>query len=80
MGTGCSSCLKGDETVVVQPDTAARRQMQMEAAERRRQESENRGIKNPEKVRQMQERTARIEKQEIEAAKMGEPTLRWTSD
>lgn len=52
--------------------------MQMQAAEKRRQESENRGIKNPEKVRQMQERTARIEKQEIEAAKhgMNEPTLR----
>lgn len=50
----------------------------MEAAERRQQENEKRGIKNPEKVRQMQEKAARIEKEEIEAAKRGtgEPTLR----
>lgn len=52
--------------------------MQVEAAERRRQETENRGIKNPEKVRQMQERAAKLEKEELEAAKlgMGQPTLR----
>lgn len=52
--------------------------MQMEAAERRRQESENRGIKDPEKVRRMQERAAKLEKDEIEAAKMGmgNPALR----
>lgn len=52
--------------------------MQMEAAERRRQESKNRGIKNPDKVRRMQERTAQLEKDELEAAKQGtaNPTLR----
>lgn len=52
--------------------------MQMEAAERRRQESENRGIKNPDKVRRMQERAAQLEKDELEAAKLGagNPALR----
>lgn len=57
---------------------AARRQMQVEAAERRRQESENRGIKNPESVRRMQERAAQLEKDELEAAKLGNanPTLK----
>lgn len=45
--------------------------MQVEAAERRRQESENRGIKDPEKVRRMQERAAKLEKDELEAAKLG---------
>lgn len=52
--------------------------MQVEAAERRRQESENRGIKDPDKVRRMQERAAKLEKDELEAAKLGtaNPTLR----
>lgn len=52
--------------------------MQVEAAERRRQESENRGIKDPEKVRRMQERAAKMELEELEAAKKGmaNPALR----
>lgn len=45
--------------------------MQVEAAERRRQENENRGIKNPDKVRRMQDRAAQLEKSEQEAAKLG---------
>lgn len=54
----------------------ARRQMQMEAAERRRQESESRGIRNPEKVSRLQQRAERLEKEELAAAKRGEPVLR----
>lgn len=50
---------------------AARRRIQEEAAERRRQENENRGIKDPEKVRRQQQRAAQIEKDELEAAKLG---------
>lgn len=106
MGTACSSCFKGDDTVIVQPDLvcknkdilnqfffrlicwnfstcfnflcfqAARRQMQVEAAERRRQESDSRGIKNPEKVSRLQQRAERIEKEELEAAKRGGPVLK----
>ena len=45
--------------------------MQEEAAERRRQENENRGIKDPERVRRQQEKAAQMEKDEIEAAKLG---------
>lgn len=55
---------------------AARRQMQVEAAERRRQEAESRGIKNPEKVSRLQQRADRIEQAELEASKRGEPVLR----
>lgn len=50
---------------------AARRRVQEEAAERRRQENENRGIKNPEKVRHQQQRAAQMEKDELEATKRG---------
>lgn len=53
--------------------------MQEEAAERRRQENENRGIKDPEKVRRQQERAAKMERDELEAAKQhgaNGPTLR----
>lgn len=57
---------------------AARRRIQEEAAERRRQESENRGIKDPEKVRRQQQRAAQMEKDELEAAKhgAGNPSLK----
>lgn len=56
----------------------ARRRMQEEAAERRRQESENRGIKDPEKVRRQQQRAADMERAEEDAAKQGpgNPSLR----
>lgn len=50
--------------------------MQVEAAERRRQESDSRGIKNPEKVSRLQQRAERIEKEELEAAKRGGPVLK----
>lgn len=46
--------------------------MQEEAAERRRQETENRGIKDPEKVRRQQQRAADMERAELEAAKRGD--------
>lgn len=56
---------------------AARRRIQEEAAERRRQETENRGIKDPEKVRRQQEKAAELERRELEAAKQGgTPTLK----
>lgn len=56
--------------------------MQVEAAEKRRQESENRGIKDPEKVRRMQERAAKMELEEMEAAKKGmaNPALRVSNE
>lgn len=61
---------------------ATRRQMQVEAAERRRMEIENRGIKDPEKVKRQQQRAAKMEQDEIEAAKkgLGGPGLRVCAD
>lgn len=52
--------------------------MQVEAAERRRIENENRGIKDPEKVRRQQQRAAKMELDELEIAKKGmaNPALR----
>lgn len=41
---------------------------QLEAAEKRRQEQENRGIKDPERVRRMQQKAENLEKLEREAA------------
>lgn len=58
---------------------AARRQMQAEAAERRRLEIENRGIKDPAKVKRQQQRAEQMERDELEAAKQGNtPALRVT--
>ena len=49
----------------------ARRRLQEQAAERRRQENENRGIKDPEKVRRQQQKAADLERLEREAAMQG---------
>lgn len=50
--------------------------MQEEAADRRRQENESRGVKDPEKVRRMQQRAKDLENQEIAAQRSGEPALK----
>lgn len=52
--------------------------MQVEAAEKRRLENEKRGVKDPDKVRRMQERAAKLEQEELEAAKrsIGNPSLK----
>jgi len=49
----------------------ARRQQVLEAAEKRRQEQENRGIKDIDKVRRAQQRKDNAEKREEEIAKAG---------
>jgi small VCP/p97-interacting protein len=56
-----------------------RRQM-AEAAERRRQQEESRGVKNPESVRRMQARALENERLEQQQARSGEPTLKWSQD
>uniref|UniRef100_A0A1Q3FYN9 Putative secreted protein n=1 Tax=Culex tarsalis TaxID=7177 RepID=A0A1Q3FYN9_CULTA len=78
----CSSCFKGSTEELLQPSAEMRRQQQLEAAERRREQSENRGIKDPEKVRRMQQRAQESERREQEAARMGggQPVLKWTQD
>ncbi|EJY57595.1 AAEL005601-PB [Aedes aegypti] len=59
-----------------------RRQQQLEAAERRRVENETRGIKDPERVRRMQQKSEETARREEEAARMGggQSALRWTQD
>ena len=56
-----------------------RRRQQLEAAEKRRQENEARGIKDPERVKRQQQRTEELQRREEEAARMGatgQPTLK----
>lgn len=55
-----------------------RRKLQQEAAERRRLENENRGIKDPDKVRRQQLRAEEVERREEEAWRSGggQPNLR----
>lgn len=47
-----------------------------EAAERRIQEQESRGVKNPERVKRAQKRA----EQEDQPGMGGQPALRWTQD
>jgi len=52
-----------------------------EAAERRQQEQQNKGIKNPENVKRMQQKAAETERLEREQAMAGgnnQPALKWT--
>ncbi|XP_059621590.1 small VCP/p97-interacting protein [Phlebotomus argentipes] len=74
----CSSCFGGSsEELIETPSVEARRQLQIEAAERRRQENESRGIKDVEKVRRQQ---MLQEKRDNQQAAMGEPVLKWQAD
>ncbi|GAB0088000.1 hypothetical protein DMENIID0001_023750 [Sergentomyia squamirostris] len=77
MGMLCSSCFNGssgESDVLPTPSAEVRRQLQIEAAERRRAENENRGIKDLEKVKRQQ---MLQEKKDKEMGAMGEPVLKW---
>lgn len=50
------------------------------AAERRLQEQENRGVKNPESVKRNQMKAQEMEKAERQSDMSGGPGLRWTQD
>jgi len=50
----CESCFGVDDNQVVTPDPDVRRQQMLQAAEKRRKESEERGIKNPDRVKEQQ--------------------------
>ncbi|XP_058447037.1 small VCP/p97-interacting protein [Malaya genurostris] len=78
----CSSCFKGSTEELLSPTAEIRRQQQLEAAERRRVQNETRGIKDPEKVRRMQQKAEEMERREQEAARMGggQPVLKWQQD
>ncbi|XP_055642206.1 small VCP/p97-interacting protein [Toxorhynchites rutilus septentrionalis] len=78
----CLSCCRGSSEELLTPDAELRRKQQLDAAERRRVQNETRGIKDPEKVRRMQQKAQETEKREQEAAKMGntQPVLTWQQD
>ncbi|CAG5056895.1 unnamed protein product [Parnassius apollo] len=57
-----------------------RRRQQVEAAEKRRAEEAARGVKDPEKVKRMQQRAEEMERREQELQKDGGATLKWTAD
>ncbi|KAG8268033.1 hypothetical protein J6590_038051 [Homalodisca vitripennis] len=58
--------------------TETRRRQQVEAAERRQREQENRGIKNPERVKKMQLRSEELDKLEMQANRTNqEGGLKW---
>ncbi|XP_054273065.1 small VCP/p97-interacting protein [Macrosteles quadrilineatus] len=74
----CKSCLKGSSSDYTTPDMETRRRQQVEAVEKRLKEQENRGIKDPEKVRRMQERSNELERLEREAARSNQESgLKW---
>ncbi|TMW41132.1 hypothetical protein DOY81_013788 [Sarcophaga bullata] len=84
MGGICSSCFGNSaEETNLMPSPETRRRQQLEAAEKRRQENEARGIKDPERVKRQQQRTEELQRREEEAARMGaagQPTLKWQQD
>ncbi|KAI5709696.1 hypothetical protein M8J76_003088 [Diaphorina citri] len=79
MGNLCSSCFKGSVgDSVITPSLDQKRQQIAQAAEKRAKENESKGIKNPEKVKRMQELARQRELQEEEAARSStEGGLKW---
>ncbi|KAH8295764.1 hypothetical protein KR018_008250, partial [Drosophila ironensis] len=78
MGVCLSCCGQSAEETNLMPSPEERRQHQLDAAEKRRQENESRGIRNPESVRRQQQRAEEMERREEEAARQGQgqPNLR----
>ncbi|CAK1594177.1 unnamed protein product [Parnassius mnemosyne] len=74
------SCCKPSASDVLTPDAETRRRQQVEAAEKRRAEEAARGVKDPEKVKRMQQRAEEMERREQELQKDGGATLKWTAD
>lgn len=73
------SCCKGTSEELITPDKETRRRQLAEAAERRLQDNQNRGIKDPERVRRMEKKAEELERYERENAMKGpgEAPLRW---
>ncbi|GBP11597.1 hypothetical protein EVAR_77734_1 [Eumeta japonica] len=74
------SCCRPSASEVITPDVETRRMQQAQAAERRRVESEARGVKDPERVKRMQQRSEEMERHEKELEKKGGPNLRSVID
>ncbi|BET01200.1 Hypothetical protein NTJ_14016 [Nesidiocoris tenuis] len=77
MGSLCSSCFGSkEESEYLNPDPEERRRQMAEAAERRAQESQSRGIKDPEKVKRMQQKAEERERLEREVGNQ-QGNLKW---
>ncbi|XP_047988062.1 small VCP/p97-interacting protein isoform X1 [Leguminivora glycinivorella] len=74
-----TSCCKPQAADVLTPDAETRRRHLVEAAEKRRSEEASRGVKDPEKVKRMQQRSEEMERREAELAKQGGSNLKWTT-
>ncbi|KAH8259814.1 hypothetical protein KR026_011409 [Drosophila bipectinata] len=72
MGICLSCCGQSAEETNLMPSQDERRQQQLEAAEKRRQENESRGIKNVDSVRRQQQRAEDLARREEEAARQGQ--------
>ncbi|KAF4519216.1 hypothetical protein B566_EDAN015322 [Ephemera danica] len=80
MGACYSCCLRSHSSQnLITPDAETRRRLQLEAVEKRKQEQEHRGIKDPEKLKRQQQKKEELEKLEKDAAfnKQGEGGLKW---
>ena len=76
---GASICCLGRGNIgyeVVTPDPQMKRQQMLDAAERRRQQEDSRGLKNPERFYKQQRKRAKIEKATAQATS-GDIRLKW---
>ncbi|CAD0204974.1 unnamed protein product [Chrysodeixis includens] len=71
-----TSCCKPSTSDILTPDPETRRRQQMEAAERRANQEASRGVRDPEKMRRIQQRNEEMEKREQELARQGGATLK----
>ncbi|XP_014479723.1 PREDICTED: uncharacterized protein LOC106747007 [Dinoponera quadriceps] len=79
MGNCCASCYKEQSSYEdLTPDRETMRRRQVEAAERRIAEQQQRGIKNIDVVKRQQKLTLERERREQEAAASNtQPKLKW---
>ncbi|CAL7948412.1 unnamed protein product [Xylocopa violacea] len=79
MGNLCLSCCKESSSCEdLTPDLETRRRKQMEAAQRRIAEQQNRGIKNVDAVRKQERLDQLRDKRQEQAGNMSEQSnLRW---
>ncbi|VVC88229.1 uncharacterized protein LOC126975643 isoform X1 [Leptidea sinapis] len=75
-----TSCCKPSASDVITPDSETRRRQQVEAAERRRKQEAARGVKDPERVKRMQQKSLEIEQREKEMQQQGGASLKWTTE
>ncbi|KAK7108070.1 hypothetical protein V1264_015871 [Littorina saxatilis] len=72
----CLPCLNSSSADYDQPTPETRRRQQAEAAERRQQEMDGRGVKDPEALKRKQRKKAELEKKADTQPNSGDG-LRW---